>query len=149
MPVYPTPYQSLETFQYRSDLQLTRAKNAVKTRRGGDADYIVGDHYRGRVKLRGVGDETYWHDICVPKGYKTDLVSVPRWGRLFVSRTGPYLEACIFHDWLYEAWVVLREQPLWSMKEFADDVVKVAMEAAEVGWAWRKAINTAVRIGGG
>ena len=97
---------------------------------------------------RGNDGETYWHSICVPKGYKTDLVSVPRWGRVLVGRTGPYLEACTFHDWLYEAWIVLRQQPQWSMKEFADDVVKVAMEAAKVGWRSR-VINRAVRMGGG
>jgi len=34
------------------------------------------------------------------------------------------------------------------MKEFADDVVKVAMEAAKVGWRSR-VINRAVRMGGG
>ena len=135
MPVYPEPYKSLEEFEYLGELRLTRAMHAVQTRRGSDADYIVGDHYRARVLVRGDDDETYWHGICVPKGYKTDLVSVPRWGRVLVGRTGPYLEACIFHDWLYEAWVVLRRQPQWSMKEFADDVVKVAMEAAKVWMA--------------
>ena len=148
MPVYPEPYKSLEDFQYLDDLRLTRAMKAVQTRRGSDADYIVGDHYRGRVQVRGLDGKTYWHSICVPKGYKTDLVSVPRWGRVLMGRTGPYLEACIFHDWLYEAWVVLRQQAHWSMKEFADDVVKVAMEAAKVGWRSR-IINSAVRMGGG
>lgn len=34
------------------------------------------------------------------------------------------------------------------MKEFADDVVKVAMESASVGWRSR-VINRAVQIGGG
>ena len=149
MRVYPAPYKSLEHFEYLGSLQLTRAMNAVKTRRGKDADYIVGDHYRARVQVRGIDDEAYWHNICVPKGYMTDLVSVPWWGRVVVGRTGPYLEACIFHDWLYEAWVALREQPQWSMKKFADDVVKVAMEAANVRWPSRVSINTSVRIGGG
>ena len=149
MSVYPAPYKSVEKFEYLGDLHLTRAMKSVQTRRGSDADYIVGDHYRGRVKVRGVDDETYWHGICVPKGYMTDLVSVPRWGRLFVGRTGPYLEACMFHDWLYEAWVALGVQPQWSMKEFADDVVKVAMEEAKVGWFSRNGINKSVRIGGG
>ena len=148
MPVYPEPYKTLEGFEYLGDLRLTRAMKAVQTRRGSDADYIVGEHYRARVQVRGNNGQTYWHSICVPKGYKTDLVSVPSWGRVLVGRAGPYLEACIFHDWLYEAWIVLRQQPQWSMKEFADDVVKVAMEAAKVGWRSR-VINRAVRTGGG
>lgn len=148
MPVYPEPYKSLEGFEYLDDLRLTREMKAVQTRRGSDADYIVGEHYRGQVQVRGNDGETYWHGICVPKGYKTDLVSVPRLGRVLAGRAGPYLEACIFHDWLYEAWVVLRQQPQWSMKEFADDVVKVAMETAKVGWRSR-VINRAVRMGGG
>ena len=148
MRVYPEPYKTVEDFRYCDDLRLTRSIKAVRTRRGSDADYVVGDHYRGRVRVRGFDGKTYWHSICVPKGYKTDLVSVPRWGRVVVGRAGPYLEACIFHDWLYEAWVVLRQQPQWSMKEFADDVVKVAMEAAKVGWRAR-VINRAVRMGGG
>ena len=149
MPIYPAPYKSLEEFQYLDDLDLTRTIAAVQTRRGKDADYIVGDHYRARVKVRRADDSTYWHCICVPKGYMTDLVSVPKWGRPFVGRVGPHLEACIFHDWLYEAWIVLGQQPQWSMKEFADDVVKVAMEKANVGRATRTSINLAVQKCGG
>ena len=149
MPIYPAPYKSLEEFQYLDDLYLTRTIAAVQTRRGKDADYIVGDHYRARVEVRRADDSTYSHCICVPKGYMTDLVSVPKLGRLFVGRVGPYLEACIFHDWLYEAWIVLGQQPQWSMKEFADDVVKLAMEKAKVGGATRRIINFAVRKLGG
>lgn len=149
MPLYPDTYHALVDFKYLDCLQLTRSIDAVRTRRGNDADYIVGDHYRARVCVRDTNDETYWHPICVPKGYKTDLVSVPRLGRMFLGRAGPYLEACIFHDWLYEAWIVLGEQPQWSMKEFADDVLKVAMAAAKVGGLSRWSINTAVRMGGG
>lgn len=141
--------ETLEGFEYLDSLHLTRSIRSVQTRRGKDADYIVGDHYRARVKVRGADGKTYWHCICVPKGYMTDLVSVPRLGRLFVGRVGPHLEACIFHDWLYEAWLVLGEQPQWSMKEFADDVVKAAMEAAKVGRTTRASINLAVRRLGG
>lgn len=82
MPVYPEPYKSLEDFEYLGDLRLTRANEGRPDKKGSDADYILGDHYRARVQVRGVDDDTYWHGICVPKGYKTDLASAPRLGAI-------------------------------------------------------------------
>ena len=122
----------IDGFKYCSDLHLTRSIEAVKTRRGEDAKYLVGKSYWAMAKLRCGEHEPYWHYICVPQGYKTDLASVPRPGRAFVSRAGPHLEACVVHDWLYEAWIVARETPTKAMKQFADKVLRAAMKEANV-----------------
>ena len=74
----------------------------------------------------------------------TDMASVRRMFRSIVSRVGPHLEACIVHDWLYEAWVVQALTPQMLMKRIADDVLKVGMREARVNrlttWiVWRAA----------
>lgn len=133
MDVYPVQRAEVAGFEYCSDLHLMRSIFSVKTRRGADADYLVGTPYRARVRLRVDGEKEHWHSICVPRGYKTDLASVPRLARLVFSRVGPYLEACVVHDWLYEAWIVTGEWPRLPMKVFADDVLRAAMLEANVG----------------
>ena len=131
--VYPEDRVEIVGFKYCSDLHLTRSIKAVRTRRGEDAKYLVGTPYRATVKVRSEGSDSNWHRICVPQGYKTDLASVPQPLRLFVSRAGPHLEACVIHDWLYEAWIVTDQEPKPSMKDFADRVLKAALKEAKVG----------------
>ena len=130
--VYPGTQIDVVGFRYCSHLHLTRSMKAVKTRRDEDAKYLIGTTYRATAKVRSAGSESRWHSICIPRGYKTDLASVPRLARFFVSRAGPHLEACIVHDWLYEAWIVTNEPPNRSMKKFADDVLKQALKEAKV-----------------
>ena len=132
MNVYPESGAQVVGFKYCTDLHLMRSIAAVKARRGEDAKYLVGRPYRARVKLRNGEGERRWHEICVPAGYKTDLASVPRPARVVVARAGPHLEACVVHDWLYEAWIVTGASPHPSMKVFADDVLRAAMEEANV-----------------
>ena len=141
--VYPNGKAEMAEFKDCTDLHLTRTIESVQTRRGDDAKYVVATPYGGTVRLRDIdagprkdeaGDSEYvWHRIRVPRGYKTDLASVPRIGRFLVSRAGPHLEACVVHDWLYQAWIVTKETPTRSMKTFADDVLKAAMREANVG----------------
>ena len=132
MNVYPDTQVEVVGFRYCSNLHLTRSIEAVRTRRGEDAKYLVGTLYRAMVKVRTENSDRHWHRICVPRGYKTDLASVPRGARSLVSRAGPHLEACIIHDWLYEAWIVTNEEPQKSMKKFADDVLRAALREANV-----------------
>ena len=143
--VYPHDEVEVLGFTYCSDLHLTRSIEAVKTRRGEDAKYLVGSLYRASVEVRSGDGNCRSHHICVPRGYMTDLASVPNWARLFIGRAGPHLEACIVHDWLYEAWIVTEEEPRKSMKHFADEVLKAALKEAGIAkhttWTIHKACS--------
>ena len=84
------------------------------------ADYVVGD----------------W---TVPKGFTTDLASVPVGLRNIVSQLNG-IEAAVLHDWMYETKSVPRAE--------ADYTFFLMLEGA-VGPVKRHLMYWAVRIGGG
>ncbi len=146
--VYPKFPVEVVGFTYCNSLHLTRRIEAVKTRRGADAKYIVSKPFTVKVDLQ-LENEVRSHDIHVPTGYKSDLASVPRGLRWVVGRAGPHLEACVVHDWLYEAWVASNQMPQKEMKQFADDVLEAGMREAKVNKAIIRIISVAVRTFGG
>lgn len=79
--------------------------------------------------------------VDVPKGFVTDLTSVPSylWG--IIQKTGRYGNAAIYHDWLY--W----EQQV--PRAVADRVLDRAMHDMGVDAATRKLIWAGVRVFGG
>lgn len=137
-------------FEYKTPLHLTRDIEAVKRRKGEDANYVVSQPY-GAVAIIERGGEEKRFDIRIPKGLLTDLSSVPPWGRWLVSRVGPHLEASIVHDWLYVAWQhekIEKSDLTEEMRGFADDVFRAAMRTAKVR-SWRAwLIYEAVHRGG-
>ena len=79
----------------------------------------------------------------------TDLTSVPRLARWFISRVGRHLEATIVHDFLYIAWQDLENQPIDEKhRRFADNLLFVAMKAADVNWLKIWVVYLAVRAFG-
>jgi hypothetical protein len=144
---YPDePWSAIADFVYATPLYLYRAIEAVQRREGDDADYIVARPYTVRFKLDGSERE-----ITVPRGMVTDLASVPRIAWSIVNRVGPHLEASIMHDFLYIAWQSLPGRDARDAdREFADKLLRVAMEEAGVG-ALKKALiyNTVRTFGGG
>ncbi len=142
---YPDgPWTAITDFVYGTPLHLYRAIEAVQRREGEDADYIVSKAYTVRFKLDGRDRE-----IAVPQGMLTDLSSVPRLARPIIDRVGPHLEASIVHDFLYIAWQSLQARGVREEdREFADKLLRVAMEAAGVGTLNRFLIYNAVRVGG-
>ena len=79
----------------------------------------------------------------------TDLSSVPWFLRWFVGRVGPHLEASIVHDFLYIAWQDLGTRGAKPEDSaFADKLLCVGMEAAEVGWIKRSFIYLGVKLFG-
>lgn len=94
-------------------------------------------------------DGKYWEllqdfkykGITVPKGFKTDMASVPwLFRRLFPPATGKYREAAVVHDYLYFKQLIPRK-----------DCDRVFLEhMAELGVIWykRMPIYWAVRVGG-
>ncbi len=146
---YPADYngEAIEEFEYLTPLVLRREVDAVKIRGGrDDADYIVGADYEVRFRIAG---EAARRTITVPRGMLTDLSSVPRFAQGIVARVGPHLEASIVHDFLYIAW---QDLPAGAARKadwnFADEVMRVAMIAAEVDLDQIVLIHASVRAFG-
>jgi hypothetical protein len=83
--------------------------------------------------------------ITVPKGFDHDLASVPWLFRRVFPRSGPYNDAAVVHDWLYETRKI---GPHVIYRAEADAVFLEAMEALGCGWLTRTLIYRAVRVGG-
>ncbi|MGE0699509.1 MAG: DUF1353 domain-containing protein [Hyphomicrobiaceae bacterium] len=79
--------------------------------------------------------------VDVPRGFVTDLASVPRYLQGLIPRAGRYGNAAIYHDWLY--W----EQA--CTREVADRVFDRAMLDNGVGAVTRNLIWAGVRVFGG
>lgn len=78
----------------------------------------------------------------VPKGFVTDLASVPRLFWIALPPCGKYTPAAVVHDYIY--WY----QPPDCDRKCADDLLLIALEESKVGLATRTAIYEGVRIGG-
>ena len=147
MSAYPDQPVEVVGFSYDTDLHLTRGIEAVKLRRGKDADYVIGRDYKVAVDLTDAGAPAGGtFEITVPAGLLTDLSSVPRLATALtgIGRVGPHLEATIVHDWLYVAWQVENRQPTNQMRTFADDVFRAGLDQAKVrgltGWLIYQAV---------
>jgi hypothetical protein len=78
--------------------------------------------------------------ITVPKGFVTDLASIPPLFFSWLRPDGPFVYAAIVHDFIY-----------WDQtqsKDQADEILKVAMEDAKVSTLRLQAIYTAVTVAG-
>ncbi len=79
--------------------------------------------------------------VTVPKGFVTDLASVPQIFWSVLPPQGRHGHAAILHDWLY-----------WdqcSSRKISDDVFKAAMEELNVKPMVRSAMYSSVRVFGG
>jgi hypothetical protein len=79
--------------------------------------------------------------VDVPRGFVTDLASVPSYLWALLQKTGKYGNAAIYHDWLY--W----DQP--CSRAVADRVFDRAMHDMGVDAVTRNAIWAGVRVFGG
>lgn len=78
--------------------------------------------------------------ICVPKGFSTDLASVPRLPLVYMLTANVVSEPAVVHDYLYSQASVPRD--------VADRVFLEAMAAEGVSWVRRQAMYLAVRAFG-
>lgn len=79
--------------------------------------------------------------VNVPKGFVTDLTSVPQPFWSFLPPDGDYVYAAVLHDYLYWMQTSTREQ--------ADNILKIAMQDFDIPAADVTAIYGGVRLGGG
>jgi len=78
--------------------------------------------------------------VIVPKGFVTDLASIPRIFWASLRPDGDYAYAAILHDYLY--WTQT------SSRARADQVLEAVMRDFTITWVTRQAIFRAVRVGG-
>ncbi len=100
-----------------------------------------GKHWVLHEPLEYVHPLTKEHFV-IPRGFVTDLASVPRLFWTAFPPCGKYTTAAVLHDYLY--WV----QPENCDRECADDILLRAMEEAGVSLVTRSSIYAAVRMGG-
>jgi len=78
--------------------------------------------------------------ITVPKGFITDLATIPKLFWVLLPPTGKYGKAAILHDYLYSNAI--------ETKRYADDVFLEAMKVLGVGRIKRTIMYYAVRLFG-
>lgn len=105
---------------------------------GDDGEWVLNAPFLAKVDREDGTDPTW---LTVPRGFITDLASVPKF--LPLSRSflgGKARRAAILHDYLYVT---------QAGKEFADDVFMAAMKAEKVNGLVRALFFTAVHWFGG
>lgn len=80
--------------------------------------------------------------FVVPRGFVTDLASVPRAFWAAFPPCGKFTPAAVVHDYIY--WY----QPQFCDQKCADDLLLVAMKESNVDLVSRNAIYAGVRIAG-
>lgn len=78
--------------------------------------------------------------IVVPRGFITDLASIPKPLRAVLDVNGPSRAPAVLHDWLYCSHIVSRDR--------ADDLLRIALETRGVGVIERNAFWSGVRAFG-
>ncbi len=111
------------------------AKGALDLRRFSDPMYIL----LNKLYWSSDKEVNALPDVTAPKGFVSDLASVPRIFWSIFRPDGKYAYAAIIHDWLYWEQVVSRED--------ADRIFLEAMEEFDVKGS--KTVFNAVRLGGG
>jgi len=97
--------------------------------------------YKDIVWVPDASDGTDVVRVDVPRGFVTDLTSVPRYLWAVLQKTGKYGNAAIYHDWLY-----------WQQscpRAVADRVFERAMNDMGVDTTTRHIIWAGVRVFGG
>lgn len=99
-------------------------------------EWVLCDPFYVRIDNGDAGDAPL--SLCVPKGFSTDLASVPRLPGTYLLFAGKARRSAILHDYLYE---------LRYPRQWADAVFRAAM-VHEVGPVSRYLMWLGVRLGG-
>ncbi|MEO0912849.1 MAG: DUF1353 domain-containing protein [Pseudomonadota bacterium] len=111
-------------------LTLARFPRDVVPRLAGD-EFALAAPFPVAYRLAG---EMGVREIVVPRGFITDLASVPRFLRPLVGVVGPHLEAAVVHDYLYvQRW---RGGETAARRAFADGMMLALMRDARFALRW-------------
>lgn len=86
-----------------------------------------------------VYDDVHLGRVIVPKGFRSDLASIPGPVQNIISKVGPYDGAATVHDWLYCIQTTTRAE--------ADHIFLRIMKESKVGFFTRYAMFWGVRLG--
>lgn len=81
--------------------------------------------------------------ITVPKGFLTDLASIPLPFRIFFPKDGDYTPAAVVHDYLYS-----EHNNTGINREYADKIFNFIMKELGISTYKRKTMYRAVRLFG-
>jgi hypothetical protein len=82
--------------------------------------------------------------ICVPKGFQTDGASVPKAFQSIFPKDGPYIQAAVLHDWLYEK-SGFTNHKTYTRKEI-DKIFYESMRVIGIPFIARNVLYMAVRL---
>ena len=85
--------------------------------------------------------------IRIPKGFETDLASIPRIFTPLITKNGKHRRAAIVHDYLYSVRGRLPSGEVLNRKQ-CDDLFREALSVCGVKRWKRWAMHAAVRSGG-
>lgn len=88
-----------------------------------------------------VGEEDSNEWITVPRGFKTDLTSIPKiFWTIMGHPAGKYVQSAVLHDYMYFNAVYIRKR--------CDEIFEESMRVLKVFWLQRKIMYLAVRMWG-
>lgn len=103
--------------------------------------YIDHSSERGKFTVELLEDLVYESNgrkIIVPKGFMSDLATIPRIFQLFIPKVGPYNAAAIVHDWGYCVQFLSRKE--------VDDLFLEIMKYSRVGFITRYSMYYFMRV---
>jgi len=104
--------------------------------------YRVLENFRYYVGERG---DNVW--VYVPKGFLTELASVPKWIEWLLPHDGPYAKAAIVHDILCEQGTMfVNGEPTYVSLDTAHKIFDEAMAVLGVNRIVRTIMVSAVRL---
>lgn len=114
-------------------------------------------YLRKILALTGLKKEQIIH-VTAPKGFVTDLASIPKSLHYFFKPDGPWAPAAVIHDMVYQSLKekmldVEEHSPIEKLNRhhtrlLADRLFLMGMRALNVGWITRMAMYNAVRMFG-
>lgn len=130
----------ISDFQYVDDLYLGRFAESLSMPGGREVEYFTARRYTVEFRVDGVP-----RILKIPAGCLNDLASIPRFARWYIGRVGPHLEACIVHDYLFVAWLLVSgHKPTRADWRFANEVLYAGLRAAGIGWFKRRLFRLAL-----
>lgn len=103
---------------------------ALQTTNNGRGEFLVHEPFEYEVGYLGSGDK-----IVIPKGFKTDLCSIPWFARPFIPLSGPYAKPALLHDWLIE-----------NDPSRASDIFQEALDVSGINIVLRHILVVSVKI---
>lgn len=111
-----------------------------------------------KVEIQGSGKEfilveeysinTCFGLVIIPKGFKTDLASIPKIFWSIISPLEAHFPAAVLHDYFYRVPLARKIGGIILSREQVDNVFLEEMFDLKISWCKRKVMYYVVRFGG-